>query len=69
MPGSAQEGPGPPETTQLHTAHYSDANNTEIAINQHFCECIERIFGLDPNGHPESGTGIFVDLMIEARHL
>jgi hypothetical protein len=51
----------------LHSVHYADANEVEIAINERFLKAIVQMFGTSPICDVTDAMKAFVDFILEAR--
>jgi hypothetical protein len=59
----------PPQSLPPLTAHYTDANEAEIAADKESLDQIESAFGLETQLRSEFAVTAFVDFLVDARKL
>jgi hypothetical protein len=57
------------QTSETHSAHYGDANDAEVVVNEQFLHAIESAFGPETRFQPGFAATAFVDFLVEARKL
>jgi hypothetical protein len=68
-PGSIVDGPERMELVQLHSVHWEDANEAELAVTVEFISAVHCLFGPGTRVPLKSTAHAFVDFIVEARKL
>jgi hypothetical protein len=69
QPGSTADSPGRMGPVQLHSVHWADANEAELAVTVDFLSAVNCFFGPGTRVPLESAAHAFVDFIVETRRL